>query len=249
MDFVDFRVNDIHGVVRYKPTSAAWNAENRRNHIVGIQLSGNVHHTFSHGEFTISEKCVYFLNQKDKFKARVIDSSEAFSIHFTTDENISTDSFCACASNSSKIISILQKAERAMIEKDSLALKGYLYQLCAEIERCRKKEYFKTDARIVTAKEYIDARFKEKECLSAAIKESGVCARRFGELFRKAYDITPNKYLVSRRIDYAAGLLLTDTLSVTEISEICGFSDVYYFSKVFKSEMGITPSKWRRQIS
>lgn len=40
-------------------------------------------------------------------------------------------------------------------------------------------------------------------------------------------------------------MLETKSLTVIEVSELCGFSDVYYFSKVFKQVCGISPSKWK----
>jgi AraC-like DNA-binding protein len=34
-------------------------------------------------------------------------------------------------------------------------------------------------------------------------------------------------------------------VSVTEVSELCGFSDIYYFSKTFKKLCGTLPSRWK----
>ncbi|MBO4594899.1 MAG: AraC family transcriptional regulator, partial [Clostridia bacterium] len=44
----------------------------------------------------------------------------------------------------------------------------------------------------------------------------------------------------------AQTLLKLKYLSVTEIAEICGFSDVYYFCKVFKSKVGLSPGKIKK---
>jgi len=57
--------------------------------------------------------------------------------------------------------------------------------------------------------------------------------------------MTPNRYLVTRKVEYAKKLLLSKELSVTAVAELCGFSDVYYFSKVFRKETGIAPSLYR----
>ena len=98
---------------------------------------------------------------------------------------------------------------------------------------------------MLVAKEYLDLHFKESGCLKTAIDKSGLSARRFGELFRNTYDTTPNKYITSRKIEYAKSLLSAGCHSVTEISALCNFSDVYYFAKVFKNETGITPGQWK----
>ena len=47
------------------------------------------------------------------------------------------------------------------------------------------------------------------------------------------------------KIEYAKRLLKTKYLSVSQISEMCGFKEIYYFSKVFKKECGYTPSEYK----
>ena len=108
---------------------------------------------------------------------------------------------------------------------------------------CRR--YAGKDGRVAVAMDYIDSHFTEHDCLARAIADSGITARRFGDIFKNTVGITPNRYLVSRRIERAKELLSVEGLSVGDVAEICGFSDVYYFSKVFKSETGVAPSKWK----
>ena len=54
-------------------------------------------------------------------------------------------------------------------------------------------------------------------------------------------------YVNKLRIDKAAVLLSTTALSITEISEMVGFSSLRYFSKVFKQLKGEIPSAFRKQ--
>ena len=48
--------------------------------------------------------------------------------------------------------------------------------------------------------------------------------------------------------DYLASPLsfLKEDISVTEISNKCGFSSISYFSRIFKKETGVTPLKYRK---
>jgi YesN/AraC family two-component response regulator len=48
-----------------------------------------------------------------------------------------------------------------------------------------------------------------------------------------------------KKIELAQGLLSVGGITITEISDKCGFSDVYYFSKVFKQFTGKSPSNWK----
>jgi AraC-like DNA-binding protein len=37
-------------------------------------------------------------------------------------------------------------------------------------------------------------------------------------------------------------------LTLEEIAEQCGFTDVYYFIRQFRKRMGITPGRYRTQV-
>ena len=247
MDFKNLRINEIHSVTRYKSTSNRWITRNRKNHIIGIQSHGKAIHYFKSTEFTLSENCIYFLNQRDDYTVKVVEPCESFSIHFTTYENITTDSFCVPVSNQTPFLSILEKSEVAQYTNNNLLLLSLAYQFCAEIERIRNKKYLPNDTRMIVAKEYIDIHFKEHDCLKSAIEGSGISARRFGELFRNMYNITPNKYVTLCKIEYAKSLLSVGYYSITEISDLCNFSDVYYFSNVFKNCVGVSPSRYIKE--
>jgi len=56
-------------------------------------------------------------------------------------------------------------------------------------------------------------------------------------------DQSPVDYIKSIRLEYAVELLKTKHYTITEISEMCGFSSVGYFSTVFKKRFNITPSE------
>ena len=54
---------------------------------------------------------------------------------------------------------------------------------------------------------------------------------------------TVNEYINRVRINYAYKKLREEDLSVGEVSDACGFSDISYFTKIFKKHTGILPSK------
>lgn len=245
MVFENLRVKDVHAVVRYTPKLKRWTAQKRRNHIIGIQLDGSAYHDLGYQEFVLSGNCVYFFNQRDDFRVEVSQPGTAISIHFTTYEDIHTDSFCIPVTNSAEIRSILQQAEQAKRLGDELRLLSCLYRLCEQLNRLREKAYSPIDPRMAAAKAYIDAHFADRDCLARATAAAGVTPRHFGALFRGSFDVTPNRYIVMCRVEWAKALLSAKGLSVSDVAERCGFSDVYYFSKVFKQICGVPPSKWK----
>ncbi len=69
-------------------------------------------------------------------------------------------------------------------------------------------------------------------------------------LFNKVKTITGMgivDYVNKQRINKSIVLMNTTSMNITEISEIVGFSSLRYFSKVFKSIIGETPSNYRKQ--
>lgn len=245
MQFNDLIIKDIVTVVRYNTNMRSWRAKNRKNHIIGVKLAGSALHELGYKKFVLSGNCVYFFNQRDDYDVSVYEPGESFSVHFTTYEEIDSESFCIPITNASEIESILNKAETAKSVGDSLTLYSLVYRLCAKLWQFSFISYSNKDGRITAAKEYIDAHFTEPDCLSRVVTNSGITARRFGDLFKRNVRTTPNRYLVLRRVERAKELLSVEGISVSDVAEICGFSDVYYFSKVFKSETGVSPSKWK----
>lgn len=67
------------------------------------------------------------------------------------------------------------------------------------------------------------------------------------KLFLNKYGITPHQYLLAYRLDRAKQFLVEGYLSVTEIAELCGFSNLYHFSRTFKSRIGDTPTEYMRK--
>lgn len=65
-------------------------------------------------------------------------------------------------------------------------------------------------------------------------------------LFRRELDCTFSHYLTELRLKKARAFLLHTNLTITEISARCGFSDEFYFNKVFKKSEGISPGLYRQ---
>jgi AraC-like DNA-binding protein len=65
-------------------------------------------------------------------------------------------------------------------------------------------------------------------------------------LYKKVKSLTgqsPTDFIRTIRLDHARDLLQTRQYSVTEVSEMCGFSSVGYFSTVFRKQFGHSPSE------
>ena len=64
--------------------------------------------------------------------------------------------------------------------------------------------------------------------------------------FRRATGMLPAQHLMAIRLTHVKRLLVDTSLPLSRIAEQTGFDNCYYFSNVFKKEIGISPSEYRR---
>ena len=69
----------------------------------------------------------------------------------------------------------------------------------------------------------------------------------FSSAFKRTFGMPPHAYVMSRRINLAAELMLNGDAPLSEIAINCGFADQAHFSRQFRRAMGRTPSAWRRE--
>lgn len=68
----------------------------------------------------------------------------------------------------------------------------------------------------------------------------------FARIFKEVTGGTPRQYILQCRNQKAIGLLLSTSLSISEIAAQTGFDNQFYFSRVFKKINGVTPSEFRK---
>ncbi len=66
--------------------------------------------------------------------------------------------------------------------------------------------------------------------------------------FKEYTNSTPTQYILSLRISNAQTLLENTDYNVTEIAEIVGYDNPLYFSRLFKKQVGVSPSDFRKAL-
>jgi AraC-like DNA-binding protein len=92
----------------------------------------------------------------------------------------------------------------------------------------------------------IDARLTDPDLSTAMLAdEIGVSPRSVQNMFAQAAT-TPSAYILRRRLERAAELLVGDpTRNITELAFELGFNDSAYFTRCFRHQFGAPPSAWR----
>lgn len=101
----------------------------------------------------------------------------------------------------------------------------------------------RTRARLL---EYLDDNLDSKIGLEQLAAYTAMTLPDFTVAFAEAFDSTPHQFLLDRRMNKAARLLETSSLSVTAISVQLGFGNSSQFSAAFKRRFGMTPSIYRQ---
>lgn len=71
----------------------------------------------------------------------------------------------------------------------------------------------------------------------------------FRRCFKEDFGKTPLEHLTQLRIELAKKMLLQNPIhSIEKIALLCGYKDIYYFSKVFKKHTGLSPDKYRKSL-
>jgi len=132
MRFENLRVESIKTIIRYKPDIISWRAENRKDHIIGINISGSAKHDLGYKHMDLAPDYIYFFNQKDDYDAFTTEIGYCYSIHFTTYEPIETESFCKKVGNTEEIVKRIKRIEDSWLrsEMGQLTMLSDFYSLC-----------------------------------------------------------------------------------------------------------------------
>lgn len=112
-------------------------------------------------------------------------------------------------------------------------------------EEIQKEIQQKTDT-IIAVKKYIDEYYFEDISLDFLSEKYELSKYKLIRQFEGAYSSPPIHYLKKVRILHSLSLLWADE-AVEIVAKKVGFSTGNYFSKVFKKEMGISPSEYKNK--
>lgn len=95
-------------------------------------------------------------------------------------------------------------------------------------------------------KDFLNTKITEKFHIDELCSHISRSESQTIRIFKQAYGITPYTYVLNKKLELGKSLLNSTNLSVKEIASKLAFADEYYFSNLFKSKVGITPSAYRK---
>lgn len=219
-----------------------------------LVLEGSTDYNFTDGtEFTANAGDLFYLARGSVYSMDVRSARYAFifaDFFFDLPSGVSMQSAPIALPGGS-----VEGLFRRLLVKWTGKKPGYLedcfsliYAIYAEILRARSSEYLPSDkrSRLEKGVRYLESHYDDESLTVGEIAAAAdLSESHFRRLYRAAYGMPPQRSISLFRLERAKELICYSDFTFTEIARRTGFSDVYYFSRMFKREVGCTPSEYR----
>ena len=238
---------EIIDVFHLKRKESNFHQSERPFHILTKRLSGCTNMTFGDKEMTVGTDSLLYIPANTEYLRESRDLEDIIAIHFNMlSESLFTPFLIDVEKE--KCDEVFCEMHRIWSERKT----GYKYRCTALLynylstiipEKRVSKEYLKLERSI----KYIESHLSQKLRTDHLAQMCNICETQYRKLFKKEFGISPVKYINKLRINRAVSMLYSGYYSMSEISELCGFSDQKYFNRIFKSETGKAPAKYKKE--
>ncbi|MCF2650265.1 AraC family transcriptional regulator [Niallia circulans] len=145
------------------------------------------------------------------------------------------------------IFKLFDKAVHEEI-KDAFESSSFAYTFIMELKRylLHTTQSSKTIPESISdAIRYMQHHYSNPIILDDIVEASGLSKYHFSRLFQSIMQTSPMNFLTKIRLNKAIELMKDQNLTIEEIALRVGYSNGNYFTKVFKSIIGMSPGKYR----
>ena len=247
----NMEIKKIYSLHIYRAEKHKWTTKApRRGCYFTFQKSGSYKHILKDKELTTYPGAILFLNNNDSYDVTEKICGDAICAVIEIEN--APDSFVFDTENDKSFgklfNSLLLLSDTSIVSNRYTAI-GIMYELFGKILKEKEKKSV-SSASQPTAENicrYIHKHYANPELNMSEL--SSVCSTEIHKLngiFKEKYGVPCWQYVISVRIETASNLLKATDYSVSNIAELCGFSDPYYFSRAFKKTLGKSPSEYRK---
>ncbi|MDR1703781.1 MAG: AraC family transcriptional regulator [Clostridiales bacterium] len=147
-----------------------------------------------------------------------------------------------------RLIYLFKQLTRIWIEKNAyytVEARAVTMRIICEMMRIVQKKvpFAAFDPRVEIIKDYINEHYDTRLTLKELARIVDLNGVYLGTLFKKTEGVTINAYINKIRVTHAIDIILIEKANITEAAYRCGFSDAFYFCRVFKKQYGYPPSE------
>ena len=108
-----------------------------------------------------------------------------------------------------------------------------------------KSATLNTNSILTSILAFVDENYNNNICLNDLSKQFHYSINYICKLFKSTINMTFTEYISAKRIEAACALIKENKLTITEIADVVGYNDYFYFNKAFKKITGFTPKQYR----
>lgn len=250
--------------LKTRPKLPTYWQKGRRDYQILYVANGKTHFWFDGREEIVStgHMVLYKPEEIQKYVYYLEDNPEVFWIHFTGSDvknilayhGISLDEhvfYCGVLPDYKalfrKIIQELQLC-RYGYEDYIVSLFKDILLLVDRQQHEQKKTTGNVQEQIERAAAYFNENYNTKISIDDYAESLHISTNGFIHNFKQYAGMSPAQYILSLRMVNAQSLLERTTYNIKEISEIVGYENPLYFSRVFKKEIGKSPAQYRKEM-
>ena len=245
-------VDLVSSIYIYKTNQKKWKSNGSHDmYCLAYQVSGCYDHKFKSQNLVAESDSLLFFPKRTPYSVSCSHKGESLCVTFTGKVDLNQTFICCKTHPEIKLLfQKLMNCKNLMSVINVCEAKAIIYKLLAFLHSQASPEYVELDNRNkmhlaydYMAENYTDSALK----ISELAKKCDISVKYFRTLFKKIYNTTPTQCLISMRLQHALRLITETNLSITSISQMSGFSDVYYFSKLFKDRFDCSPKEYRKR--
>ena len=248
-----------------KPKLPTWRPRGRLDFQLLYIAAGKAHFYFDGKEkiVTAGHMVLYRPKEPQKYEYYLEDQTEVYWVHFTGGNvtnilhsyGLTKDKkvfYCGSdleyKTHFRSMIQELQMCKDDYTEMLELHLRQIFIKLHRYFHSISKAENSRIAEDIDKALLYFAEHYHEDICIEDYAEKHHMSTGWFIKNFKQYTGTTPMQYILSKRIHNAETLLENEHYNITEISNIVGYDNPLYFSRIFKKVKGISPTEYRKNI-
>ena len=245
-------VKRIYGVYEgeFNPGYIARNKITRHSDCFVYFPEGEAEYIFEDYILRIKNDSVLYLSKESIYDINIINSCKYIYVDFDFKENPHERKSCAFSGLPTSVKSDFIKLFYTWNTKNSWHIPGscsILYNIYAECIKAENKGYAKQHRLFSKITSYILENYTSSSLRVEDIAGyAGISEVHLRRIFKCSVNTTPISYINQLRLEKAKNMLIQSNLSINEIANSVGFEDAFYFSRFFKKEFGISPSKYKK---
>ncbi len=154
--------------------------------------------------------------------------------------------------HSEKILNLWRSVFSEFSNQDdlfSLKCSAKIIQILTSLSEIIEKPSINVATRkLVYSIDYIHENFNKNFSVSTLAELEHLSTSRFYSVFKENTGYSPSEYIIVLRINRACSMFMQTDMSVQEVAAQVGYRDSFYFSRIFKKYMGVSPVAYKKRM-